>query len=306
MSSSFLVLRLKPDPEYLGWVYSMSAIKARVKVMRISKVQPLPTPIELASTVDYQYCIDFDNDVDTAEAEAVLRAVLAVDAVFYCRLLREPTVLPVRSDLVEGDQCELAEIISDCLADQDCPYRDDVDILVEISGGQTIDLDFLEFLLSNAELLLCRSLLDAAELLRRSRDTCLLTPESLHFLTHRRDEFLLDPEIRIIDLESAFTDAYKAAETVLGGEPPRDLVGIERRMRAANVDPDMRIPFVDGEDTISNKMLAFRNLRGPVAAHGSAGRSQRSIRIEEVADMQLLVTAMLRTLLQLNYSPLHK
>jgi hypothetical protein len=74
-----------------------------------------------------------------------------------------------------------------------------------------------------------------------------------------------------VRLQTAYLNAYKAVEAVIG-EPPRDKRKLRARLAQIGVDPDEKVGYelygmTPGMETVLDKLLTMQKMRDKVAAH---------------------------------------
>jgi hypothetical protein len=75
-----------------------------------------------------------------------------------------------------------------------------------------------------------------------------------------------------VRLQTAYLNAYKAVEAVIG-EPPKDKRRLRARLAQVGIDPDEKVGFklygmTPGIETVLDKLLTMQKMRDKVAAHG--------------------------------------
>jgi len=100
-----------------------------------------------------------------------------------------------------------------------------------------------------------------------------------------------DRYVNVARSESAFQNAYKAVEALIG-EPGKDRTHkkIRERLIAIGVDPDLPVGYVE-KRPITERVMAHHKTRDTVTAHGSG--KKRRLRLPDIIDLQALARELL-------------
>lgn len=90
-----------------------------------------------------------------------------------------------------------------------------------------------------------------------------------------------------IGMETAFHNAYKAMEALLGGEPPKNIVKLRERLESRSINPDQVAGFAGLREDMLARVIRLQATRDKRSAHaGRTGISARSITYFELMDAQ--------------------
>jgi hypothetical protein len=90
-----------------------------------------------------------------------------------------------------------------------------------------------------------------------------------------------------IGMETAFHNAYKAMEALLGGEPPKEKAKLRERLESRSIDPDEVVGFAGMREDMLARVMRLQATRDKRSAHaGRTGVKSRSITYFELMDAQ--------------------
>jgi hypothetical protein len=117
--------------------------------------------------------------------------------------------------------------------------------------------------------------------------------KEFHFLgdditiVQRQPEDVPSSPIAAIRVETAFHNAYKSMEALLGGEPPRDSAKLRERLESRSIDPDEVAGFAGMREDMLTRVIRLQATRDKRSAHaGRTGIKSRPISYFELMDAQ--------------------
>lgn len=98
-----------------------------------------------------------------------------------------------------------------------------------------------------------------------------------------------------IRVEESFLNCFKALETLLGGEPPKDRRGLRDRLQQRGLDPDAMDGFEGHKESVLERVRRLHATRGPRSAHGYHDRPpDQRVSFFDLMDAQYQVAQLIR------------
>ncbi|HCG02754.1 MAG TPA: hypothetical protein DEV93_19690 [Chloroflexi bacterium] len=254
-----------------------------------SRERPSPIYGEYDSTGVHQYNegrIIFKpragtDDEDVAVTLDALTGLMGVADNFWGEQF---TGIPIPPRLLASDTIFAEDVEAALVADE----PDFIDTVVTIGRTASVGDAVPEWALDRMDVVMAdlAEIVPALAYIFESRKEFHFVGDSIT-MVQREPSAISHSPIAAIGMETAFHNAYKAMEALLGGEPPKETAKLRERLESRSINPDEVAGFAGMREDMLARVMRLQATRDKRSAHaGRTGVKSRSITYFELMDAQ--------------------